>query len=176
MFTADQITAFCRRMADFTHRIQEVPGADPERIKLSLPIEVCGNEVVLEEDALHFAVVTPDFTHEFIGDKPNPKTVLACVKAYKATCEAASRNENLAQALVCSMANNGYVYVENMDSHVIELFLHLWSDAYGEDEPDLYIKTSTNEATDETVVSGYIRTRLTSADIAARNNEDGIEK
>ena len=176
MLTADEITNLGRRVAAFALRVQEVPGADPERITLSLPIEVCGNEVVLEEDALHFAVIMPDFTREFIGDKPNPKTVLACVKAYKATCEAAARNESLAQALVCSMANNGHVYVENMDSHVIELFLHMWSDAYGEDEPDLYVKTSTNEATDETVVSGYIRTRLTSADIAARNNEDGIEK
>lgn len=172
MFNPIQIGSACNKLSEFLVRISEVPNVNLDKICFSLPIDVGGDKVVLKEEPGFFAVEMPEFTHEFLSDKPNAKTVCAAVLAYQSVARR-DENEDKAQELVCSMAKNGDVFVEDMDSNIIDLFLKMWSDAYGEDEPAMYVHASTNDRTGETVITGYIKTKLSPAEIAARANEDG---
>lgn len=75
--------------------------------------------------------------------------------------------EEQAQALVNKMASNGFVYVENMPNAVVNLFKNMWSDAYGEDLLLCFLKPVGTKH-----VTGFIKTNMTAAQIAAKNQEE----
>lgn len=171
MLTQHQVISISKAVAAFFARIDSIPGIDPNKIVFSMPLEICGNHVVIEETPSAVTVKYPEFTHDFQA-KPSKEVLAAAIKAYEHT-SAEEQNFQTAQTLVASMADKGYVYVQDMRSEVIDLFLRLWSDAYGEDRPEMFVKEFPLCGMNEKSVTGFIKTRLTPADIAAKNNEDG---
>ena len=71
--------------------------------------------------------------------------------------------------LACKLSQYGIVYIESITPKMFDLFLKIWSDAYGEDHPDAFMKKHPNGRE----IYGFVRTNLTPAQIAAKKNEDG---
>jgi hypothetical protein len=76
---------------------------------------------------------------------------------------------DMLNALACKLSQHGIVYIESIAPKMLDLFLKIWSDAYGEDHPDTFMKEHPNGHE----IYGFVRTNLTPAQIAAKNNEDG---
>lgn len=71
--------------------------------------------------------------------------------------------------LASKLAEHGFVYIEAISPESLDAFLKIWSDAYGEDRPDTFV----HQRVDSPTLYGFIRTHLTPAQIAAKDNEDG---
>lgn len=71
--------------------------------------------------------------------------------------------------LAGKLADHGFVYIEAISPESLNAFLKIWSDAYGEDRPDTFV----HKRIDSPTLYGFVRTKLTPAQIAAKKNEDG---
>lgn len=96
---------------------------------------------------------------------PSPGKLDAILREHEAPY---SSPESLCE-LACKLAEHGFVYIEAISPESLDAFLKLWSDAYGEDHPDTFVHQRINSPT----LYGFVRTKLTPEEIAARDNEDG---
>ena len=96
---------------------------------------------------------------------PSPGKLAAILREHEAPY---SSPESLCE-LACKLAEYGFVYIEAISPESLNAFLKIWSDAYGEDHPDTFVHQRINSPT----LYGFIRTKLTPEEIAARDNEDG---
>ena len=96
---------------------------------------------------------------------PSPSKLAAILREHEAPY---SSPESLCE-LACKLAEHGFVYIEAISPESLNAFLKIWSDAYGEDHPDTFVHQRINSPT----LYGFVRTKLTPEEIAARDNEDG---
>lgn len=159
------------KLHQFMELLDDVAGVDVSSLTMSVTVNIGDEKAIFELHPDKAAIRYPEMDHVFF-DVPSKKEVTAAFEAYRQLYERTA-GMRAAQALVAAVANNGHAYVENTPSIVIDTFLKIWSDAYGEDRPDLFLKMSKAPKTGEIFHTGYIKTRLTPEKIAAMKNEDG---
>lgn len=179
MISNEQFAIAGTRLHQFMELLDEVPGVNAKSLSLSIEVDVGNNQIATFKmqpgmTAIHFPDLDEVFFSEAdgIGTFPSQREIADAFAAYRKISEKNAAMQ-AAQALVEAVANNGHTYVENTPSGVIDMFLKLWSDAYGEDRPDLFLRCSEAALTGETFHTGFIKTRLDATKIAARKNEDG---
>lgn len=163
MLQYETIAAMARKLSQFANAIDEL-----ECIKhnsLSFEIKVTDkrypglNSIRWSPDG--FILMFEEHEHHYAGE-PNKKELMNALSRHLAT--------NLEiDALTCKLSQHGIVYIESITPKMFNLFLKTWSDAYGEDHPDIFMKPHPNGRE----IYGFVRTNLTPAQIAAKNNEDG---
>lgn len=158
------------KLHQFMELLDDVACVDVSSLTMSVAVDIGDERAVFELYPDKAVIRYLEMDQVFFGI-PSKKEVTAAFEAYRQLYE---RTTGIAaQALVAIVANNGHAFVENTPSNVIDTFLKLWSDAYGEDHPDLFLKVSKTLETGEVFHTGYIKTHLTPEEIAAKKNEDG---
>lgn len=166
MFTPMEITGVAQRLASFCTAVDGIDGVD----LLNTTIEVKVNSKQIP-DLVSFKVTPSVFVIQYKEDThvfpkpPSPEMLKAALKKH----QAAHLDVEMLHALACKLSQHGIVYIEAITPELFDFFLKTWSDAYGEDNPDIFMKRHPNGHD----LYGFVRTNLTPAQIAARNNEDG---
>lgn len=167
MFPHNQISSAAIRLAEFLASIDEVPGVNLTNLTYKMPVQhdSCPDLMAIESSTAGTTMIFKEFSHLITG-APDQKEIMESVRAAR---EMNKRQAGMkaAQDLVTEVAANGSAFIENVPGRIIDMFLKIWCDAYGEDSPDLFLRKCGEAYT------GYIKTHLTSEEIAAMKNEDG---
>lgn len=167
MFPHNQLSSAAIRLATFLASIDEVPGVNLANLtyKIQVQHDSCPDLVAIESSVAGTTMIFKEFSH-LIAGAPDQKEIMESVRAAR---EMNKRQAGMkaAQDLVTEVAANGSAFIENVPGRIVNMFLKLWSDAYGEDSPELFLRKCGEAYT------GYIKTHLTPEEIAAKKNEDG---
>ena len=168
MLQYEMIVAMARKLSQFANAIDEL-----ECIKhnsLSFEIKVTDkrypglNSIRWSPDG--FILMFDEHEHHYAGE-PNKKELMNALSRHRAA--SLDIDIDMLHALGCKLSQHGIVYIESITPKMFDFFLKTWSDAYGEDHPDIFMKKHPNGRE----IYGFVRTNLTPAQIAAKNNEDG---
>lgn len=169
MFTCEQIqfNHLATRLAHFYTLINSIRGV----VNMDdVTFEVKVNSKALP-DLVSLKLTRGTFTIQYKEDVqtfPTLPTPQELIKALN-DLEAAYLEAKMLSTLVHKLARDGYVYIAAITPKLLDVFLKVWSDAYGEDNPEVFMKKHSNGSE----LFGFVRTNLLDDDIAARNNEDG---
>lgn len=167
MLTSAQIENMSHRFSKFLCAIAGIDGVISESISFDVAILSPKHEslisAVLEDDDVVLCFDDGEVT--IPAREATSTRVESAVKAHVA---AAHRRSEMTEKLIKQLATDGFVYVDDLTQEDVNEALLAWSDAYGEDKPDCYLRKSA-----EGKICGFIKTRLSKEEIAARNDEDG---
>lgn len=145
-------------LARFVTMLKGVPGVNWDSLSFAVPVahtygRLRAAELRPDGFFLHFDDVSAHFGHEDVtADKIN---------------EVIEDHDKVKSAMA-SMIKEGQVFLTNISSDRLDQLLKTWSDAFGEDNPSLFLHPSGVNC-----FTGYVRTNLTPRQIAAMMNEDG---
>ena len=168
MSPSEVIVILTRQLSRFITAIEDLDGKNLS--SLSFEIKVTDKRypglksIRWSPDA--FILMFEEHEHHYAGE-PNKKELMNALSRHKAAH--LDIDIDMLHALACKLSQYGLVYIESISPKMFDFFLKTWSDAYGEDHPDVFMKRHPNGRD----IYGFVRTNLTPAQIAAKNNEDG---
>lgn len=163
MLNATQLTALANRMSAFAVLAESIPGVMFDKVAFDVPVinnqreDLISVTVDGDEVSLNFT----DYVHTIY--QATPQKVAEAIQKH-----IANALPSWIPDVIRDLAEHRVTEVADISEDDLPKFFQAWSDAYGEDKPDCFLKKNK-----EGKVRGFIKTRLTPAQIAAKNNEDG---
>lgn len=168
MLQYETIAAMARMLSQFANAIDELEGIKHD--SLSFEIKVTDKRYPglksIRWSPDGFVLMFEEHEHHYAGE-PNKKELVNALNRHRAAH--LDIDIDVLHALACELSQYGLVYIASISPKMFDFFLKTWSDAYGEDHPDVFMKRHPNGRD----IYGFVRTNLTPAQIAAKKNEDG---
>lgn len=156
------------RIAHFLAIVESVEGVEFNSLCLDVTVrsKKCPDLMAITMEGNDIILQYIDMEHTISGEK-NAVSVQQVHDAIRKYIEMKQKDTFIAD-LVDTIAKDGGVFVNSIDTEDLICLQSIWSDAYGEDRLEVFM-----HPINKNTHRGYIRSNLSPQEIKARQNEDG---